>query len=132
MVGRFTRDVETTLGIAVDVEIGRYEPPDGYMLTMWWPGDGGTGHLVTDDGLKDGLGETEFIGLADDWSEQVFEGLVGSVGAERAGLWPMCPQHDHALDPELVDGQAHWVCRQNKTIRIPIGSLAERGSRWPF
>jgi hypothetical protein len=132
MTQRFTHDVATTLGVTVAVDIGRYEPPDGYMLTLWWPGDGGTGHLVLAEGLTDGEAEAEFVALADDWSEQVFEGLAGSIGAERAGLWPMCPRHDHALDPEVVDERANWVCRQDKKIRIPIGSLAEHGSRWPF
>ena len=38
-------------------------------------------------------------------------------------VWPQCPQHDAGLHPELVDGEAVWVCRVGRHTLARIGRL---------
>jgi hypothetical protein len=33
--------------------------------------------------------------------------------------------HDHALDPELHEDRAVWVCREDRTIVSSVGDLAD-------
>jgi hypothetical protein len=65
--------------------------------------------------------------LADGWSDEVCE-ILAYDDAERARRWPPCPLagHDHALDPEMQEERAVWVCRQDRTLVALVGELGRR------
>ena len=42
--------------------------------------------------------------------------------------WPVCPEHDRGLHPEVRGGDAVWQCRFGDHTVAVIGSLG-RGSR---
>jgi hypothetical protein len=56
--------------------------------------------------------------IADGFQEQVFPELHGSWGEAR----PECPGHPHPAEPEIIDGEAWWICpRDERPIKL-IGS----------
>jgi len=61
--------------------------------------------------------------IADEWSEVVGKALIPVMGVEAARTWPRCPRHDHAMDPVVEANQALWACRDDRTVRVPIGQL---------
>ena len=40
-------------------------------------------------------------------------------------IWPGCPHHNAGLHPELVDGEAVWVCRVGRHTISRIGRLGQ-------
>lgn len=64
------------------------------------------------------------VHMADEWSETVGEELIRVAGVEAARTWPRCPRHDHSMDPVVEAGRALWACRDDRSLRVPIGQLA--------
>jgi hypothetical protein len=58
------------------------------------------------------------VRIADGFQEQVFPELRGSWGEAR----PECPGHPHPAEPEVIDGEAWWVCPRDERQVKPIGS----------
>ena len=64
------------------------------------------------------------VHIADEWSDVVGKALIPVMGVEAARTWPRCPRHDHAMDPIVEADRALWACRDDRTVRVPIGQLA--------
>jgi len=44
---------------------------------------------------------------------------------EMTEPWPVCPRHsDHPLQPRFQRDGAYWVCRQDPSVAIRIGTLS--------
>jgi len=130
LAAKFIADVEATTLLRPTCSIGRPRhrlsphTDDDRVEAILWIGRSGTGaclHYVQfdEDRLEDAL-----VDLADEWSAEVMLGLVETAGVEEARTWPRCPSHDHAMDPVAENGQAWWVCRTDRTVRVLIGELA--------
>jgi hypothetical protein len=78
--------------------------------------------LVVDGEIANGAGLMSFdptellVEVADAAQEMIMDDST---------VWPECPQHDAGLHPELVDGEAVWVCRSGAHTVARIGRLGK-------
>jgi len=139
LAGRFIADVEATTPLRPTCSVG----PDGEIPASvarfshkWFKTDDGEtvkAMLVIGSSFQgETLWQVQFdehrfddvlVALADEWSEAVMEALIDTVGVEAARTWPKCPVHDHAMDPKAEGGRAWWICRDDQSVRVPIGEL---------
>ena len=56
---------------------------------------------------------------------EVADFMQGEVMEELHAAWPECTTHRIGLHPELVLGQASWVCRAGGHVMSEIGNLSE-------
>lgn len=126
---KFIADVEATTALRPTLTIewtrsyGHFKE-EGAKAMLRIDKVGGIGAFLSPAQLDiDHLAEA-LVHLADEWSELVMEGLVHAVGVEEARTWPKCPEHHHAMDPLAAAGRAWWVCRDDPSLRVPIGELA--------
>jgi hypothetical protein len=56
---------------------------------------------------------------------RAYESVIDNIWPdEDTDPWPRCPKHrDHPLQPRLVRDVASWVCLQDDTTAVPLGSL---------
>ncbi len=49
---------------------------------------------------------------------------VQDILGERWTAWPLCPQHDYGLHPDIIGREAVWLCRRGRHY-TPVGRLGE-------
>jgi hypothetical protein len=78
--------------------------------------------VVVNDEIANGSGIMSF-----DPSNLLVEvaDAVQEIIMDDSRVWPECPQHNFGLHPELVDGDAVWVCRAGRHTIGRIGQLGE-------
>lgn len=112
---RVKADIERTTGLPWDYELRREA---GGSYACYQPTGGVIPHIMPGESVEEAAVE-----IADCHSGELAEHLAGQHRLDEARVWPRCPRHDHAMDPDLVDGLAFWVCRSDGTIRVRIGDL---------
>jgi hypothetical protein len=137
---KFIADVEATTALRPTCSVGqshgeipewarwssnRSSPSGAPQLVeaMLWINRTGTGAAVEPWLLREKRYADVLAHMADEWSEAVGEVLVGVAGVEVARTWPRCPRHDHAMDPIVEEDRAWWACRDDQSVRVPIGEL---------
>jgi hypothetical protein len=110
---RIARDVQSTTGRVLTVGVDELDQ-DWVQVSVELDGDqlGSWGHA----GFADGLVEMVTVQLADGLRENYLD-------EEIWGGWPICPDHEHPLDPALdSSGVASWRCPRGRVV-APIGGL---------
>ena len=123
LAAKFLHDVEVSAHFAGEVDIVESTEQKGVFESTLWLQGTGRGFFVQERRLNAEYAEGVLAELADYWSEPVMEAVLEAAGVESARLWPKCPIHMHALNPEVRAGRARWCCPVDKTITFLIGDL---------
>jgi hypothetical protein len=112
---RVKADIERTTGLNWEYRLERL--PDGSYHCFQPTG----GEIPTISPGEDV--EAATVEIAECHSGEVSEHLAEQHRLDEARVWPRCPEHEHSMDPRLVDGVAAWICRDDSTTRVRIGDL---------
>lgn len=109
---RVAADVAHTTGTVVAIELATWD------RTM----------RITCDG-KTRDGDTGFVAIGREEAACEVADTVQDVLQERSWkVWPTCAAHDSGLHPDLINGEAVWLCRRGKH-HTPIGALGDEAGR---
>ena len=110
---RVAQDFTSTTGVDMDYII--FGPEDNGLYLC---GNGPMGVYVPGGDVEQFVAD-----VADKIGEWVTETLANMGRLEEARTWPRCPEHEHALDPVVLEGIAVWKCRDDPAIATRIGDL---------